>query len=223
MDIDDTPSSEGPLRDKIEVWAQKHAAEFPAEVLELFAKKSEEVIGSNILDTSPKVGQIVADFQLQTHEGTTVILSEQAKIGPVILNFYRGAWCHFCNLEFQTLLATMPRFQKHGASVLAVSPQINESNLVPGDIEGVFINLIDRGNQLARNFNLVYPLGDEIRKVYERFGIFLNKLNGDESYEVPVPASYIIDQNLMIRYAFTSADLTERAEPDVLLKVLSNL
>jgi len=213
----------GPLRSKIEVWANKHAAEFPAEVLQLFARKTEEVIKSGILSQSPKIGEKVDDFELKTPDGVVVKLSEKVKEGPVILNFYRGSWCHFCTLEFQELLETVPEFRSRGASVLAISPQVNDTREIPESAAQVFVNLSDRGNEIARRFGLVYPLGDEIRKVYEALGIRLDALNGDDTYEVPVPASYLIDHDMTIRYAFASADLTERAEPEILLEEVAAL
>lgn len=219
----DSHEPSGPLRTKIEVWAEKHAKEFPPAVLQLFADKTEEVLKSGILSKSPKVGEKVEDFELKTADGGTVKLSEKVKDGPVILNFYRGSWCHFCTLEFQELLATVPQFRSRGASVLAISPQVNDTREIPESAAEVFVNLSDRGNEVARRFGLVYPLGDEIRKVYEALGIRLDSLNEDDRYEVPVPASYLIDREMTIRYAFASADLTERAEPEVLLREIAGL
>ena len=100
---------------------------------------------------------------------------------------------------------------------------MNDTREIPESATQVFVNLSDRGNEIARRFGLVYPLGDEIRKVYEALGIRLDELNEDDSYEVPVPASYLIDQDMTIRYAFASADLTERAEPEVLLEEVAAL
>lgn len=218
-----TSESQGTLRAKIESWAQKHADDFPAAVLQLFANKTEEVLKSGILSRSPKVGDRVEDFELETSDGAVVKLSEKVKDGPVILNFYRGSWCHLCTLEFQELLATVPQFRARGASVLAISPQVNDTREIPVSAGGVFVNLSDRGNEVARRFGLVYPLGDEIRKVYEALGIRLEALNEDDSYEVPVPASYLVDRDMTVRYAFASADLTERAEPDILLQEIAAL
>lgn len=169
------------------------------------------------------IGQKVDDFELQSSDGSTIRLSEKVKDGPVILNFYRGSWCHYCTLEFQTLLEKLPQFQSRGAAILAISPQVNETTKIPTKAAGGFINLSDRGNEVARRFGLVYPLGHEIRKVYEGFGIRLDILNGDDSYEVPVPASCVVNSDMSIRYAFTSADLTERAEPETLLAEVAAL
>ncbi len=213
----------GPLRSKIEGWARDHAADYPAEIQQLFADKTEEVLKSGIVSRSPQPGHVVADFELEASDGTTVSLSEKVKGGPVILNFYRGSWCHYCTIEFQELLEALPQFRSRGASVLAISPQVVDTREVPEEAAGGFINLSDSGNAVARQFGLVYPLGDEIRKVYETFGIRLDVLNADDSYEVPIPASYVIDSDMTIRYAFASADLTERAEPETLLEEVAEI
>lgn len=208
----------GTLRSRIELWEKEHASEYPEEIRRLFADKIEEILKSGILSKSPRVGQAIPDFELKTVEGIPVRLGEKVQEGPVILNFYRGSWCPFCTLEFQALLEALPHFRSRGASVLAISPQVVETNIIPVEAGGGFINLSDRGNEVARRFGLVYPLGDEIRKVYSDFGIRLEYLNADDRYEVPVPASYVVDREMKIRYAFASADLTERAEPETLLR-----
>jgi peroxiredoxin len=204
------------LRSKIDVWAQKHATEYPREVLELFAKKTEDLLKSGIVSNSAQVGSVVSDFALPANDGMTVRLSEKVREGPVILSFYRGTWCHFCTVEFHALLETIPQFRSRGASVLAISPQVRETFDVPAHSHGL-VNLSDRSNRVARNFGLVYPLGDDIRRIYEGFGIRLDILNEDDRYEVPIPATYIIDGKMTIRYAFASVELTERAEPTALL------
>ena len=213
----------GPLRAKIEAWSEKHTSEYPDEIIKLFADKSEEVLKSGILANTPQVGQEISDFELESSRFEKIRLSDQLKTGPVILNFYRGSWCHFCTLEFQSLLETLPRFRSHGSSVLAISPQVVDTNEVPEEARADFINLKDLGNRVARQFGLVYPLGEQIRKVYQDFGVRLELLNGNHSYEVPVPASYLIDRNMTVRYSFASADLSERAEPEMLLREISRL
>lgn len=208
------------LRERIDEWSTAHAADFPAEVRQLFADKTEEILRSGILNTCLRDGQTAPDFELPDSGGNPVRLAETIEKGPAILSFYRGAWCPYCTLEFQALLETMPRFRDRGAgAVLAVSPQIHDRRETPG-IDGV-IDLADAGNRVARQFGLVYPLGDEIQKVYANFGIRLEELNEGSGDEVPIPATYIVDRDFTIRYAHASADITDRAEPESLLERLS--
>ena len=107
------------------------------------------------------------------------------------------------------------------AAVLALSPQVKERR---EDVVMVgFEDLCDQGNEVARSYGLVYPLGEEIAKIYQGFGIHLDQLNGDDSLELPLPATYIVDREARIRYAFTSGDISERAEPDELVEMLAEL
>jgi peroxiredoxin len=208
------------LRGRIDSWSAEHASDFPPEIRQLFADKTEEILKSGILTTCVRDGQTVPDFELPDSAGMPVRLGETIDHGPVILSFYRGTWCPYCTLEFRALLESMPRFRARGAAaVLAVSPQILDRHENPG-VSG-FVDLSDAGNRVARQFGLVFPLGEEIRKIYENFGIRLEELNGDQSFEVPIPATYIVDQDFRIRYASANADITERAEPELLLESLS--
>lgn len=210
------------LRERIEAWSSEHAADFPPEIRQLFADKTEEILKSDILNTCVGDGQTVPDFELPDSAGEPVRLGETIDDGPVILSFYRGTWCPYCTLEFQALLESMPKFRARGAAaVLAVSPQVVERHADPGVSD--FVDLADAGNRVARQFGLVYPLGDEIRKVYTNFGIRLEDLNADESGEVPIPATYIVDQEFKVRYAHANADFADRAEPESLLENLSQI
>lgn len=208
------------LRDRIDSWSAENASDFPPEIRQLFAKKTEELLKSDILGTCLKDGQAAPDFELPDSDGVPVRLGDTVRKGPVILSFYRGTWCPYCTLEFGALLESVPRFRERGAAaVLAISPQVLNRHENPG-VSG-FIDLSDPGNRVARQFGLVYPLGDEIRRVYENFGVRLAELNADESFEVPIPATYVVDQDFRIRYASANADVTERAEPELLLERLS--
>jgi peroxiredoxin len=212
----ETSENAGTLRDQIDAWSLEHAADFPPEVQSLFAEKTEKLIESGILERTAKTGDQIGDFTLTDHRGEPVTLSERAAQGPVVLSFFRGSWCPFCRLEFESLVSNVPRFQSKGVTILAISPQLTPF-ASPGSICDGLFSLSDPGNLIARRFGLVYPLGEKIRSVYQRFGIRLEALNGDDSYEVPIPATYLLDQDLSIRYAYASVNFTERAEPRDLL------
>ena len=215
-------SSSQTLRERIDAWTAEHLSEFPEEVLRLFADKTEEVLRSGILDRCLRDGETAPDFELPDAEGRPVRLGELVGNGPAILSFYRGTWCPYCTLEFQALLESMDRFRSRGAAaVVALSPQVRDRRENPG-IAGVF-DLADAGNRIAHQFGLVYPLGEEIRRVYTNFGIRLDELNEEAGDEVPIPATYLVDRDRTVRYAHASADITDRAEPETLLRHLASL
>lgn len=219
MNKTETPPPPSSLRARIETWTAEHASDFPPEIQRIFAERTEALMKSDIQKTCIQTGQIAPNFELPDSAGGTVGLASKISEGPVILSFYRGTWCPYCNLEFQAQLQMMPEFRACGAVVLAISPQLTNRRKEPA--VGGFIDLCDRGNRVARSFGLVYPLGDEIKKIYQSFGIRLDELNGDDSYEVPLSASYIIDRNQKVRYAFVNPDFTQRAEPAFLLESLT--
>lgn len=218
LDNEQTPPS---LAEQISSWNAEHAAEFPEEVQQIFAAKTQEIIGSKLPETCLSKGDEAPDFAVTNTAGESISLQEKLERGPAILSFYRGTWCPYCNIEFAALLDQLPHFRSRKAAVLALSPQVKERR---EDVVMVgFEDLCDRGNEIARSYGLVYPLGEEIAKIYRGFGIHLDQLNGDDSLELPLPATYIVDREATIRYAFTSGDISERAEPGELVEVLAEM
>lgn len=209
------------LKERIQQWNAAHAADFPAEVQAIFATKTEEIIQSGILSQCMREGDKAPDFAITNHRGETVALRQKLENGPAILSFYRGTWCPYCNLEFRELLDHLPQFRSRDTVVLALSPQVIDRNESP-EQQG-FEDLSDRGNAVARTYGLVYPLGQEIRRIYESFGLRLEELNGDESFELPLPATFVIDRDSSVRYAFISGEISERAEPEELVRILADL
>ncbi len=209
------------LSEQIQQWNAEHASEFPKEVQQIFAAKTQEIIGSKLPEKCLATGDVAPDFTVTSTTGEEIRLHEKLTAGPAILSFYRGTWCPYCNLEFAALLDQLPQFRSRNAAVLALSPQMKDRR---EDVVMVgFEDLCDQGNQVARSFGLVYPLGEEIAKIYRGFGIHLTELNGDESLELPLPATYVVDRDATIRYAYTSGDISERAEPEELVEVLAGI
>lgn len=221
MSKPDPESADHSLRDRIETWSREHASDFPEEVRNLFARKTEEVLRSGILDRCLQEGDLAPDFSLPRATGEEVQLSEVLKQGPVILSFYRGTWCPYCNLEFVSLLESMPQFQSRKATVIAISPQVRDRREDPAILG--FYDLCDRENEVARKFGLVHSVGEEIEEVYQNFGIRLDHYNDSPSGEIPIPATYLIDENSVIRYAHANADIIERAEPSELIGSLMQM
>ncbi|MDF1849694.1 MAG: peroxiredoxin-like family protein [Verrucomicrobiales bacterium] len=214
-------STDSSLRERIDAWSRDHASDFPEEVQNLFARKTEEVLRSGILDRCLQEGDRAPDFSLPSVTGEEIRLSEILEKGPVILSFYRGTWCPYCNLEFVSLLEAMPQFQSRKATVLAISPQMRNRREDPAILG--FHDLCDHDNRVAKEFGLVHAVGEEIEEVYRNFGIQLDHLNDSTQGEIPIPATYLIDQDYVIRYAHANADIVERAEPSELIGSLVQL
>jgi peroxiredoxin len=165
------------------------------------------------------VGEKAADFTLLNGEGESVTLSEQLKLGPVVLTFYRGEWCPICNLDLQAIQMELPRIKSLGASVLAVSPQGPDGALTARDKNTLdFEVLSDLDQEVIQAYNLQFDPGDDYHNRRD-----LTLVNGDGSKLLPVPATFIINQDLTIEAAHVEADYTQRMPPSEILIVLKRI
>jgi peroxiredoxin len=166
-------------------------------------------------------GETAPDFDLPSTAGDTVRLSERLHDGPVVLTFYRGGWCAYCSGYLSALQAALPAFRAAGAQLIAVSPQTIEASVRTVDKIGIgFGVLSDHGNAVARQFGLVFRLPEAFRRAYAALAIDLPATNGSSSFELPVPATYIIRPDRTITYAAVDADYTRRPDPGGILDVL---
>lgn len=172
-----------------------------------------------------KIGQKVSDFTLHDATGKPVSLATLRKNGPVIISFYRGAWCPFCNMELRALQKELPAFKELGVSLIAISPEQPDYAMPLIEREKLtFPVLSDPGNKVAKQFGIVFALEGEIRRIsHDVFGVDLPKLNGDQSWEIPVPATYLIDADGIVRFAFFDPEFRHRVEPEQLLSVIAKL
>ena len=171
-----------------------------------------------------RVGDRAPDFALPDAAGRTVRLSERLAEGPVVLTFYRGAWCPYCNTSLRQLQEALPEIEAAGASLVAVSPQTPEGSAEMEQAQGLtFPVLSDAGNRVSRDYGLVFRVPEEVRERYQASGIDLARVNGTDAWELPVPATYVIGPDGTVRYAFVEADYTRRAAPRDLLDALRQL
>ncbi len=189
----------------------------------IYEEGIEQVAQSGILKSAMQVGDKAPDFVLYNAIGEEVKLSEYLKNGPIVLTWYRGGWCPYCNITLNKLQQEMPKFDALGAKLLALTPEIPDSSISTKEKnELAFEVMSDIGNEVARKYGVVYSLHEVVADYYQN-GFDLHKYNGDESDELPLSATYVIAQDGMIKYAFLDADYRKRAEPADLLKVLEEL
>ena len=183
-----------------------------------------ELSESGIVNNSLKVGDMAPDFSLPDPTGKTVQLSELLTNCPVVINFYRGQWCPYCNLEIRAFQQLLPAFQQANAQVIAISPELPDNSLSITEKHALaFPVLSEIGNTVARSYGLVFALAESLRPLYKGFGIDIPASNGDDTYELSVPATYVIDESGTIRYAYAEADYTLRAEPTEVLAAVKAL
>lgn len=175
---------------------------------------------SGVLDKAKKVGEIAPDFELNNALGKPVALSDYLKKGKVVLTWYRGGWCPYCNMTLQQLQREVPGFNANGASLIALTPELPDKSMSTVEKQNLqFEVLSDVGNEIARAYGIVFKLADDVAEIYDAsFG--MRTYNGDDSYELPLAATYIINEDGKIIYAFLDADHRKRAEPSDLTAFL---
>lgn len=184
---------------------------------------AQEVTGGLKAD-APRVGQLAPDFALRDLSGETLRLGALRDRGPVVIMFYRGGWCPFCNMHLRAFQLARTQLRALGAQVVLLSPALSGHTAdLRQQHDLLFPLLSDVGNQVARAYGLVFQMPAELREEYLADGVDLAVINGDDSWQVPMPATFVVDQQGIIQYAFVSADYTQRAELSDVIAVLRKL
>ena len=187
-------------------------------------KESNAKLASEIVEPGLSIGERAPDFSLQNAFGKKTSLSSALTNGPVILVFYRGAWCPFCNVHLRVLQENMAEFQKYNAQLLTITPQQPDKSaeqLKNGDYD--FEVLSDLDYQVMKDYNLYFEVPNEIVEIYQRVGIDLDEYNGQDRAGLPVPGTFIIDQQGIIRAVHAETDYSKRMEPADILVELAKL
>jgi peroxiredoxin len=161
-------------------------------------------------------------FELKDHTGTPLSSADLLTQGRLVICFFRGRWCPFCVGQLEAMNLLLPQIEQAGASLIAISPQTVQHSFFMADQHKLrFPLLSDAGNQVARQFGLVYRVPDDQQAIYRRSFVNLPLANGDNSWELPVPATFIIERDGSILSAFADEDYTDRPEPREILRQLS--
>lgn len=180
----------------------------------------EAVENSRIVSTAKQVGDIAPGFTLNNALGEPVTLAEYLGKGKVVLTWYRGNWCPYCNLTLHELQEELSNFKAQGANLIALTPELPDESISTSEKHKLeFEVLSDVGNKVAKEYGIVFQLTDEVAGMYNQ-SFELNAHNGDESNELPLAATYIINEKGEIVYAFLDADYRNRAEPSELTEFL---
>ena len=190
----------------------------PADVQEVNRRTVEQLCASGIAGRVLPVGARIPSFQLPDQDGNPVSSDDLLSHGPLVICFFRGRWCPFCVAQLEAMNSALPRIQQAGARLVAISPQTVKQSFFMHDQHHLrFPLLSDSHNQVARGFGLVYPVPAEQKEVYSRTFVNLPFLNGEASWELAIPATYIADGQGTVVYASADPDYTRRPEPEELL------
>lgn len=212
------------LNDELKLLEEKVLSSLDANIQEKMLIENAKFF-SNFLDTKVlQDGIPVPDVFFRDKDLKKINLHDILKEGPVVLSFFRGTWCPYCNLELASLATIHDKIKEKGAQLIAVSPELHkfsENIIKRKNIE--YPILSDFGNVAATKFGLVFNLPEEYREIYKQLNIHLNKLNGEDSWTLPVPATFIISKDGVVESRYVNADYTQRMEPEDILSQLDLL
>jgi peroxiredoxin len=210
------------LREILAERKEKIAEYVPAATLECHARVIAGLKAQGLADKSLAVGERAPEFSLPDHNGNMVSLAQLLRRGRLVLCFFRGRWDPFCCGQMEAMNRIVAEIEEAGASLVAISPQtVKQSFFMANQHRLRFPLLSDAGNQVARQFGLVYRLPEEQQVIYRRAFINLPFVNGDKSWELPIPATYVVDRDGTVLFASADEDYTARAEPADVLRSLS--
>ena len=194
----------------------------PAETREIYARVVAELKETNLAGNALRVGMTAPAFELMDHNGKAVSSEELLAKGRLVVCFIRGRWCPFCVGQKEAMDLVAPRIEQAGASRVAISPHTVKQSFFMQDQHKLHFPLLsDAGNQVARQFGLVYRVPEYQQAIYKRVFVNLPLTNGDESWELPIPATFVIERDGTVLDASANEDYTERPEPGEVLRALS--
>ncbi|CAD6560315.1 peroxiredoxin-like family protein [Paraburkholderia metrosideri] len=214
------------LQDKLDAFradfkAGKPPFNAPPEIHPVMERATAELIASGQAGRAIKAGDRAPHFNLKDQNGQDVSSAALLVKGPLIVTFYRGVWCPYCNIELQAINDVLPQIQAYGANVVAISPQtpVNSRKSVRTNELG-FPVLSDEKGQTGADFGLRFALPDYLVELYKNLKNDLPAFNNDPSWSLPMPARYVIGQDGIVLYSEVNPDYTRRPDPSDMFPVL---
>lgn len=208
-----------------ETLAKKRAAaaiNIPSDKYAVMQNSTRELEATKLAEDASKTGQQLPSFELANALGERVRSGDLLKKGPLVVSFYRGGWCPYCNMELRALQQVLDQIHARGAALVAISPETPDHSLSTSEKNELsFEVLSDINNQYAKELGLVFQMPEDLREVYHSFNLDIPKHNGNLDYELPMPATYVVDSSGEIIFHFVPADYTQRLDPEEILKVLA--
>jgi peroxiredoxin len=212
------------LADQLAKLKHDFEAKAPPETIEKIHRATAELARSGILERTLKKGDLAPEFVLPDVNGVPVSSADLRRNGPLIVSFFRGKWCPYCNLELSALAKIYPRVKELGAELVVISPQKSEfsADLVKPYRIG-FPILRDFHNEIAEQFGIAFTLPEYLDALYREFGNDSKAWNETEVWQLPIPARFLITPDGTIADAEVNPDYTVRPEPETILERLKAL
>ena len=213
------------LQDQLDAFrAQVEGTRIPPEVVAVMHRATADLTASGQAGRALKAGDRAPDFTLPDGDGNSVSSRDRLARGPLVVTFFRGVWCPYCNMDLKAVEAAAPAIRDLGAELVAISPQ-TAANIRKAQRDNAlsFPILRDHGNAVADRFGLRFRLPDDLITVYKGFGNDLAVANGEPSWTLPMPARFVIAPDGLIAYAEVNPDYTRRPDPSELIPALKAL
>jgi peroxiredoxin len=214
-----------PLQGKLDAFRLEFDTRLaPPAAVEALHRSVAELIASGASDRALKAGDVAPEFILPDSDGNPVSSKMLLAKGPLVVTFYRGAWCPFCNFDLSALEVARAEIESRGATLVAISQQTAPNSRKSQRQNGLgFPILGDHGGEIAAQFGVRWTLPGYLREVQKALGADLTQFNGEDSWTLPMPARYVVAQDGTIAYAEVNADYTRRPEPSAIFPVLEQL
>lgn len=208
-----TDAKQTSLTEELAAKAQASAETAPAERLEKFQAGIDLVRDSGIEKSALQVGDTAADGELIGWDGNTVKLSDLWSNGPIVLMWYRGGWCPYCNIQLRAMQQSLKQIEGAGAQLVVLTPELPEKAKETASANDIdMVALHDRDNGLAHKYGIMFDLPDPIVPIY-RDQLKLPSYNGSDKLQLPLAATYVINSSGKITFTFLDADYKKRADP----------
>lgn len=203
------------LSEKLRNELSRQSKKYPFFITKYLKKEISRIYEEKLIERAFKVGDKISDSKFLNKNNEVVTLSDQRKGRPAVLSFYRGSWCAFCNLELRYYHHLIEESEMDSINMFAITPEAPDCSINTDDLH--FSILSDVKNQFAKKLNLVYNPSWLLQLVYRLGGINLKKTQENNEAELPIPATYVVDKEGVITFAFVDPDYTKRAEPSLVL------
>lgn len=212
------------LQSKLDALKVEFESKAPPEAIAILHRVTDDLIASGQAGRALQAGDRAPTFTLQDSNGNSVSSVDLLAKGPLVLSFYRGVWCPYCNLELQALEEARVQLEQLGASLVGISQQTAANTRKSQRDNSVNFPIVsDTGGDVAEAFGIRWTLPDDLRHLHVQFGADLTAFNGDDSWALPMPARYVIGQDGVIAYSEINPDYTQRPEPNDMFATLEKL
>ncbi|MGG7440007.1 peroxiredoxin-like family protein [Chryseobacterium arthrosphaerae] len=209
------------LAKQIEQLNQELSSQLPQEVINAFGKSVDDLKTKNMEDRCIRPGEKMPEFILPNATGKMIDSNDILKKGKMILAFYRGSWCPYCNLELKFLQDNLSRIKDKNAVLIAVSPQTPDHSLSMAEKNRLgFEVLSDQNNDFAKKLGIVFQLQDFVLPYYRNLGINLSEFNNNDENLLPVPAVFVVDQDRRVIFKYLDVNYMNRVDVEELIQAL---